>query len=105
MITLKQPWPLISTYVIRDRVDTNPDYQRPAVWSRSQKQLLVDSILRNYDVPKLYWRRTGKKPDRYEVIDGQQRLRAVWEFFSGGYTPAKRCRSSRGTPRAWPELR
>ena len=85
MISSKQPWPLISTYGIRDRVDTNPDYQRPAVWTRSQKQLLVDSILRNYDVPKLYWRRTGRKPETYEVIDGQQRLRAVWEFFSGAY--------------------
>ena len=36
---------------------------------------------RNYDVPKLYWRRTGTKPDTYDVVDGQQRLRALWEFF------------------------
>ena len=85
METSKKPWPLATIYGIRDRVDTNPDYQRPPVWTRGQKQLLVDSILRNYDVPKLYWRRTGKKPDTYDVIDGQQRLRAVWEFFSGGY--------------------
>lgn len=81
----KQPWPLISTHGIRERVDTNPDYQRPPVWTRSQKQLLVDSMLRNYDVPKLYWRRLSTNPDKYEVIDGQQRLRAVWEFFAGGY--------------------
>ena len=81
----KKPWPLISTHGIRERVDTNPDYQRPLVWTRSQKQLLVDSILRNYDVPKLYWRRVSTNPDKYEVIDGQQRLRAVWAFFSGDY--------------------
>lgn len=81
----KQPWPLISTHGIRERVDTNPDYQRPPVWTRSQKQLLIDTILRNYDVPKLYWRRVSTNPDKYEVIDGQQRLRAVWDYFSGEY--------------------
>jgi|ERR1051325_295216 hypothetical protein len=81
----KKPWPLATVYGIRDRVDTTPDYQRPAVWSTSQKQLLVDTILRNFDIPKLYWRHTGRKPDTYEVVDGQQRLRAVWGFFAGDY--------------------
>ena len=85
METSKKPWPLSTIFGIRDRVDTNPDYQRPPVWTRSQKQLLVDTILRNYDIPKLYWQRTGKKPDKYDVIDGQQRLRAIWEFFQGEY--------------------
>jgi hypothetical protein len=47
--------------------------------------LLVDTILRNYDVPKLYWRKTGTKPDTYDVVDGQQRLRAIWDFFDGKF--------------------
>ena len=85
MDTSKKPWPLSTVYGIRDRIDTNPDYQRPPVWTKAQKQLLVDTILRNYDIPKFYWRRTGKKPDTYDVIDGQQRLRALWEFISGEF--------------------
>src|SRR5262249_34558383 len=72
-------------YGTRTRINTNPDFQRPAVWGTAQKQLLVDSILREYDIPKMYWRRTGTGPDRYEVVDGQQRLRAVWEFFDGQF--------------------
>jgi hypothetical protein len=32
----------------------------------AQKQLLVDTILRDYDVPKLYWRKIGSKPDKYD---------------------------------------
>lgn len=80
-----KPWPLKSMYGIRHRINTNPDFQRPAVWGLAQKQLLVDSILRDYDVPKLYWKRTGSKPDTYDVVDGQQRLRAVWEFFDGSF--------------------
>lgn len=83
--TSKKPWPISTVYGIQDRIDTNPDYQRPPVWTRSQKQLLVDTILRNYDIPKLYWRRTGRKPDRYDVVDGQQRLRAVWGFMAGEF--------------------
>ncbi len=79
----KKPWPLRTTFGIRERINTNRDFQRPAVWNSSQKQLLIDTILRDYDVPKLYWRKTGSHPDRYDVVDGQQRLRAVWEFLDG----------------------
>ena len=77
----KRPIPLTTIKGIRARINTNPDFQRPPVWGTSPKQLLVDTILRNYDVPKLYWRRTGTKPDRYDVVDGQQRLRALWDCF------------------------
>jgi len=81
----KKPWPLSSTHGIKDRINTNPDFQRPAVWSRAQKQLLIDTILREYDIPKLYWRKVASKPDRYDVVDGQQRLRAVWDFFENQF--------------------
>jgi hypothetical protein len=81
----KKPIPLTTINGIRKRINTEPDFQRPPVWGTSQKQLLVDTILRNYDVPKLYWRRTGTKPDKYDVVDGQQRLRAIWDFFDGKF--------------------
>lgn len=81
----KKDWPLSSVYGIRQRINTNPDFQRPAVWGLSQKQLLIDTILRDYDVPKLYWRKTGAKPDTYDVVDGQQRLRAIWSFFNNEF--------------------
>jgi len=77
--------PLTSIYGIRERINTNPDFQRPAVWGVAQKQLLVDTIIREYDVPKLYWQKVGTKPDRYDVVDGQQRLRAIWEYFDGDF--------------------
>lgn len=81
----KKPFPLATVCGIKDRIDTNPDFQRPAVWSRSQKQLLVDTILRGYDIPKMYWRKLTSNPDRYDVVDGQQRLRAIWEYQGGSY--------------------
>lgn len=76
-----------STYIRRKSINTNPDYQRPAIWTRSQKQLLIDSMLREYDIPKMYLHKTGK--DTFDVIDGQQRLRTIWEYFDGGFALAK----------------
>lgn len=85
----KRPWPTVSVCGIQKRIDTNPDFQRPPVWSRSQKQLLIDSVLRGYDIPKFYWRKTGSGPDRYDVVDGQQRLRAIFEFHAGEFALQK----------------
>lgn len=92
-----KPWPLKSIHGIKTRINTNPDFQRPAVWGLAQKQLLVDSILRDYDVPKLYWQKTGSKPDTYNVVDGQQRLRAIWEFFDGEFKLPKNADPIDGT--------
>lgn len=85
----KKPWPIFSTVGMKARIDTNPDYQRPAVWSTAQKQLLMDTILKGYDIPKFYWRKVASNPDKYEVVDGQQRLRAIWEFVEGKYKLGK----------------
>ena len=84
----KKVFPLMTVSLpngLRSRIDTNPDFQRPSVWSVSQKQLLIDTILRGYDIPKMYWRKIKVNPDAYEVVDGQQRLRAIWSFFDGEY--------------------
>ena len=85
----KKPWPILSVCGFKNRIDTNPDFQRPAVWSTGQKQLLIDTILRGYDIPKLYWRKISKAPEKYEVVDGQQRLRTIFEFHAGEFNLAK----------------
>ena len=79
----KKPIPLSTTFKLKDRINTNPDYQRPAVWSKAQKQQLIDTIIQGYDIPKFYLKQTGK--NSYEVIDGQQRLRAIWGFLDNEY--------------------
>lgn len=81
----KKPWPVVTVCGFKTRIDTNPDFQRPPVWSRSQKQLLIDTILRGYDIPKLYWRKISTSPEKYDVVDGQQRLRAIFEFQAGEF--------------------
>lgn len=62
-----------------------PKFQRRPVWSSRAKSYLIDTILRGLPIPKLYIRQiidvdTGKTIR--EVVDGQQRLRAVFEFIN-----------------------
>lgn len=75
---------------LREMIKLDPSWQRGAVWDRSRKSLLIDSILRGYDVPMIYLRKiNGALPYRFEVVDGQQRLRAIWEFLDGQYSLSK----------------
>lgn len=85
----KKSWSMLSVCGFKKRIDTNPDFQRPAVWGVAQKQLLIDTILRGYDIPKLYWRKMSSTPDKYEVVDGQQRLRTIFEFHEGKFGISK----------------
>lgn len=57
-----------------------PEWQRGEVWNTDRKQELIDSILRGWKLPKLYLLKI--KNDQFEVVDGQQRLTAIYEFFT-----------------------
>jgi uncharacterized protein with ParB-like and HNH nuclease domain len=63
----------------RDRYEI-PDWQRGEVWDRTKKQRLIDSILRGWKLPKFYF--VGVSDEDYLVEDGQQRLAAIFDFFS-----------------------
>jgi hypothetical protein len=67
-------------YKRRDRYEI-PEWQRQEVWSRSKKQNLLDTILRDWKLPKFYFLKVSDDPESYEVVDGQQRLVTIWEFF------------------------
>jgi hypothetical protein len=70
-----------------EKINPAPQYQRTSVWNTGKKKLLIDSILRGYDLPKFYLRSTPQDTFYdYEITDGQQRIRAIWEFQEGKYT-------------------
>jgi Protein of unknown function DUF262/HNH endonuclease len=71
------------------KLNLTPDYQREAVWTTPQKQLLIDSLLNGIDIPKLYFHQRKQIPPEFDVVDGQQRIRAVTEFLEGGFKMAK----------------
>ena len=81
---------ILSLNDMKDSILINPDYQREGgVWSKSKKQLFIDSLINRYDVPKFYFHLlSGEwKNDTfaYSVIDGRQRLEAIWEFIAGAF--------------------
>ena len=84
-------WELNKLFNYKDQIDPKPQYQRGPVWKLPKKQLLIDSIINRYDIPKIYLRYVGdKSPYKYEVADGQQRLRSIWEFFNDEIIPSER---------------
>ena len=85
MKTHSRTWPVPTVKARKKKIDPKPQYQRGLVWSLSQKQLLIDSILRGYDIPKLYLRKIDNPDYDWEVVDGQQRLRAIWDFLENNY--------------------
>jgi len=79
MRILKEKKPLDKLYTRRNRYDLQPDYQRDKVWTKDDKQKLLDSILNEWDIPKVYLHVIDE--ENYEVVDGQQRLSTVYEFY------------------------
>jgi uncharacterized protein with ParB-like and HNH nuclease domain len=60
-----------------------PEFQRNSIWPRAAKAYLIDTILNDRPIPLLFFQRissaqTGRSG--YAVIDGQQRLRAIFEY-------------------------
>jgi len=78
-------------YRIRRMIDMDPSYQRQGgIWTLKNRQLFVDSLLNGFDVPKLYLHRSSKLDGhKYAVVDGKQRLEAIFGFFNNEYPLAE----------------
>lgn len=67
-------------------LNIRPEFQRRPNWPSGAKSYFVDTILRGFPSPLLYLKPTvdakTKRPV-YEVVDGQQRLTSLIEFFTG----------------------
>ena len=64
-------------------INLQPSYQRPGdIWTLENKKLFIDTIINNYDVPKIYFHefKESKNEFKYAVIDGQQRLKTIFNF-------------------------
>lgn len=71
---------------IIDFVDTKkwlnirPEYQRRLVWDNVKKSRLIESLIMNVPVPPVFL--YEEDLSSYEVMDGQQRLNSIVEFYS-----------------------
>lgn len=62
----------------RQDLDLQPEFQRGEIWDSKRQQRLIDTILRGWYVPAVHVVSTD---NGQEVLDGQQRLAAVRDFF------------------------
>ena len=80
---------ILRIYDDKDIIKTDPPYQRPGnIWRLENKQLLIDSIINGYDIPKIYfhdlreWKTNNYPNHAYSIIDGRQRIEAIWAFMN-----------------------
>ncbi|MCG3774169.1 MAG: hypothetical protein JW395_0986 [Nitrospira sp.] len=71
-------------------LELNPSYQRDVVWSNGESQKLIESVLRGIPIPSVILQRakTSDASERYQIVDGKQRLTAILRFI--GFHPAGR---------------
>lgn len=77
-------WTIKKLYATRTSIDLNPAWQRGATWRSARQVLLIDSILRGMDIPKIYLRKLApSNAFDFDAVDGQQRIRAILQFRDG----------------------
>jgi hypothetical protein len=75
-LTIKK---FIDDYIYR--IDLDADYQREKIWSRDEQLKLIDSIIKNIDIPKMYLAKVaGNENFDFECIDGKQRMSTLLSF-------------------------
>jgi hypothetical protein len=63
-----------------------PDYQRHEVWGNAARVMLIDSILNDIPMPKIFVSTTIKDMRTNRgVIDGQQRISTILSFLDDGF--------------------
>jgi uncharacterized protein with ParB-like and HNH nuclease domain len=71
----------------RGLLDLDPPYQRRSVWNQAYKDTFIDTILIQYPSPAifLYQEISPDGQTMLHVVDGKQRLTAIFEFVSGEF--------------------
>jgi len=76
----------IYSFYAANRFLVNRRYQRKLVWSIDEKRAFADSLRKNFPVPLILLADVEhEEEDRFEIIDGMQRLNAITSFIEGEF--------------------
>ena len=73
----------------RGRINVQPEYQRSKAWSDKLKHELIDTVRNEWPMGLIMLNvdqrpdSEGKAVNHYDVVDGQQRLRSLFEYLDG----------------------
>lgn len=76
----------------KEMLELTPKFQRRGVWKTPAQSFLIDTMLRGMTIPPLYIRMTqNEKRTKLirQVVDGQQRVRAVLDFLADKFRLSK----------------
>jgi hypothetical protein len=65
-------------------IDLAPGFQRRLRWTRAQKSRLIESVMMNVPIPPVFL--GEQKPGQYVVLDGRQRLTAIYEYLGDRFS-------------------
>src|SRR5580704_3793869 len=90
-----------------DQLKLAPEFQRNSVWPRPAKAYLIDTILNDRPIPICFFgRATSPQTGRlsYKVIDGQQRLRAIFDYLADRFPLTESAKRERYYNKKFSEL-
>ncbi len=64
-------------------LNLRPEYQRRLVWDDSKRSRFIESLLLNVPIPPVFLYEWDLS--RYEVMDGQQRLNSIVDFYKNAF--------------------
>lgn len=70
------------------KLNLNPPYQRNEIWSLRTKRDLIDSIEKKYPLPAFFI--YEKEENEFEMVDGQQRSRAIFGYIKNIFTDSQK---------------
>jgi hypothetical protein len=66
------------------RLTIQPEYQRNYIYADGKRDVaVIDSLIKGYPIGLLYFNKVGD--DKYEVLDGQQRITSIGRFVTGKF--------------------
>lgn len=86
---VKQTWSIAEIYqkIKEGKLILDPDYQRRAIWNVEKKTAFIESLYMEIMIPPIYVVEIPGEDildeNKYEVVDGKQRLTAIMEFVKG----------------------
>lgn len=86
---VRQTWSISEIYqkIKEEKLILDPDYQRRSIWDIEKKTAFIESLYMEIMIPPIYVVEIPGEDileeNRYEVVDGKQRLTAIMDFIKG----------------------